>query len=219
VFGLSFSEVVVIAIVALVFVGPQKLPGLLGTLGAWARKLRVMTTEMRAQSGIDDVLRSEGLQGGLTELRSLMRGHHVYAPPAHHPPPPSPAPASTASDQQTAPSQGAFSPDPVEEDPYANLEVDESREYPLEGPDAYGAIPDDLIDGAYPDPAPVAPEAAADEAPPTEVALTTETAPAEAAPTTEVATAEAAPTAQEPAVPAPLASEPAATPASTPHER
>src|SRR5687768_16308190 len=119
--------------VALVAVGPQKLPGLLRTLGQWARKLRMMSTEMRAQSGIDDVLRAEGIQGGLQELRGLMRGgpasfiappaqRPVYVPPVDATPPPPPA------------------PEPVIEDPYADVELDVSREYPLEGPDAYGAL-------------------------------------------------------------------------------
>jgi hypothetical protein len=34
------------------------------------------------------------------------------------------------------------------EDPYANLDIDLSREYPLEGADSYGALPDDLLDDA-----------------------------------------------------------------------
>jgi sec-independent protein translocase protein TatB len=117
VFGLSFFEVVVIAIVALLAVGPRRLPGMLRDLGNWIRKLRKMTTEVRAQTGIDDILRAEGLQGGLNELRGLMRGG-------------APAPAPYHSPQQ---------------DPYAGFEIDASREYPPEGADAKGAIPDDLV--------------------------------------------------------------------------
>lgn len=129
-FGLSFSELLVIGVVALVAVGPQKLPGMLRTMGQWIRKLRTLTYEVRAQSGIDEILRSEGMHGGLSELRSLMRGQHapIYVPPAPvSAPPPEP---------------------PRYEDPYANLEVDPTREYPPEGPDAYGAVPDDLFDEA-----------------------------------------------------------------------
>ncbi len=119
-FGLSFSELVVIAVVALVAVGPQRLPGMLHTMGQWVRKLRQMTTEVRAQTGIDDILRAEGLHGGLNELRTLVRGQHGAEPRR-------------------------------QDDPYANLDVDASREYPLEGPDAYGALPDDLLDEASDD--------------------------------------------------------------------
>ena len=73
-FGVSVTEIAMIAIVALVIVGPHKLPGMLRTLGQSIRKLRLFTTEMRAQTGIDEILREEGIQGGLTELRSLLHG-------------------------------------------------------------------------------------------------------------------------------------------------
>lgn len=125
-FGFSFGELLVIGVVALVAVGPQKLPGMLRTLGEWVRKARNITQEVRAQSGIDEILRSEGLHGGLSELRGLMRGPHV---PAYTPPPPQPEVAAV----------------PRYEDPYANLEIDPTKEYPPEGPDAYGALPDDLV--------------------------------------------------------------------------
>lgn len=115
-FGLSFSELVVIGVVTLVAVGPQKLPGMLHTMGRWLKKLRQMTTEVRAQTGIDEILRAEGIHGGLSELRQLTRGG------------------------------GAASPAPRYEDPYANLEIDATREYPPEGVDSYNAMPDDLLD-------------------------------------------------------------------------
>ena len=117
-FGLSFSEVVLIGVVALVAVGPQRLPGMLKNFGQWMRKLRKMTTEVRAQTGIDDLLRAEGLHGGLSELRSLMRGHAPAPSPVYRP----------------------------YDDPYHNLEIDISREYPPEGVDANGALPEDLVD-------------------------------------------------------------------------
>jgi sec-independent protein translocase protein TatB len=116
VFGLSLSEMLVIMVVTLVAVGPKKLPGMLNTLGQWIRKLRKMTTEVRAQTGIDDILRAEGIHGGLNELRGLVRGQFNEAP------------------RQTA------------ADPYSSLEIDQTREYPLEGADAAGALPDDLFD-------------------------------------------------------------------------
>jgi sec-independent protein translocase protein TatB len=198
VLGLSFSELLIIAVVALVAVGPQKLPGLLRTLGQWARKLRTMTTEMRAQSGIDDVLRAEGLHGGITELRSLMRGQAsllnqpLYVPP----PPPAPPPPTTEAAPALPP---APEPEPVVEDPYADVEVDASREYPPEGPDAYGAIPDDLLEDPEPAPSPYDAEATDTEA----LAEASQAAepPAEA-------TAEAAsPTEPEAAPTAPISSE------------
>ncbi len=117
-FGFSFSEVVLIGVVTLVAVGPQRLPGMLNNLAGWIRKLRKMTVEVRKQTGIDEMLRAEGLHGGLSELRSIMRG-----------------------------GGGAPAPQPyrVAEDPYMTVEIDVTSEYPPEGPDAKGALPDDLM--------------------------------------------------------------------------
>ena len=77
-------------------------------------------TEVRSQSGIDEVLRQEGVEGGLAELRTLLRGD-LRSFGASHPP-----------------------------DPYTVVtsSVDRDREYPPEGADAAGALPDDLVDEA-----------------------------------------------------------------------
>jgi sec-independent protein translocase protein TatB len=91
VFGFSFGELLVISLVTLVFVGPQRLPGMLKTMGQWARKLRKMTLDVRQQTGIDEMLRAEGIQ--ISELRSLMRGYHGGAAAA----PAAPAPVATPS--------------------------------------------------------------------------------------------------------------------------
>jgi sec-independent protein translocase protein TatB len=88
------------------------------------RKIRNLTVEVRNQTGIDDLLRSEGLHGGLNELRGLLRGNHGVPFEA---PAPQPAPRAPL------------------EDPYVNIDIDVSREYPQEGADAHGALPDDLL--------------------------------------------------------------------------
>jgi sec-independent protein translocase protein TatB len=139
VFGVSFPELLVLGTVALLVLGPDKLPGMLRTMGQWLAKLRRLTTEVRHQSGIDEVLRAEGFDGGLNEVRSLMRGgaNNSYASPV----------------RQAMPEQ--FVPD-------------KSREYPVEGPDAYGALPEDLV--APPAGAPAALEASAPSALPEAVA-------------------------------------------------
>ncbi|MBI4701903.1 MAG: twin-arginine translocase TatA/TatE family subunit [Deltaproteobacteria bacterium] len=54
-FGLGFGEILVIAIVLLVVVGPRELPRLLRSMGRGINKLRTMSTELRAQSGIDEI--------------------------------------------------------------------------------------------------------------------------------------------------------------------
>ncbi len=130
-FGVSFPEFLVLGTVALLVLGPEKLPGMLRTMGQWVAKIRRLTTDVRNQSGIDEVLRAEGFDGGLNDFRSMMRGGAVSHPP------PRPVP------------QERFVPDP-------------SREYPVEGPDAYGALPEDLLS---PSPPPLATAAVPTELP------------------------------------------------------
>ena len=73
-FGMGLGELVVVAMVALVVIGPKDLPVYLRKAGAFARKLRVMAGEMREQSGIDEVLRETNLHAELAELRKLASG-------------------------------------------------------------------------------------------------------------------------------------------------
>jgi Tat protein translocase TatB subunit len=127
VFGVSFLELALVAVVALMVVGPKKLPTLMRTLGEWVGKIRKMTTEMRAQTGIDDILRQEGIDG-VHELRSLLRGE-IHAAKGRH--------------------QHDYL-DPEGED------VDLLAEYPVEGADSYGAIAEDLVLLANPLPHPEA---------------------------------------------------------------
>ncbi|MBX3181812.1 MAG: Sec-independent protein translocase protein TatB [Polyangiaceae bacterium] len=122
-FGISLTEMVMIALVALVFVGPKKLPQMMRTVGEWVGKARSLTTQVRQQTGIDEILRQEGIDGGLSELRGLLRGD--LGGGARH------RPSSSTSRAD----------DPYQE----SIEYDRSREYPLEGADAYGALPDDLV--------------------------------------------------------------------------
>lgn len=132
-FGISFTELVLILVVALVVLGPERLPGMLRTVGLWIHKVRRMTTEVRAQTGIDDLLRQEGFSGGLAEVRSLLRGD----------------PHSFLHGSDLLGSNPA--PDPYAahdslENPGNLVPIDVSRERPVEGPDSYGAVPEDLID-------------------------------------------------------------------------
>ena len=128
-FGVSLGEIAVIVLVVLLVVGPDKLPPMLRSLGAWMRKLRIMTTEVRTQTGIDDMLREEGLEGGLAELRSMLRGDLRGIIRGPHTPDPH---------GQVPLHRGGPDPSP-------GL-VDRYREFPPEGADAAGAIPDDLLE-------------------------------------------------------------------------
>lgn len=201
-----------IGVVALVVVGPQRLPGMMSTIGKWSSKLRRMLFDVRQQSGIDDILRAEGITGGINELRALrnaVRGNVSSltqaltsprpAPPAATPGAAATATSATAAGSATAAASTAASaattgaPPPVYgiEDPFAGVPYDRAREYPDEGCDAYGAIPEDLWERARKPPV-VAP---LPEAPP-EVTATDANSASEPAQATENDVSE---TANEPA--------------------
>ncbi len=151
VFGLSFGELCVLLLVAVVVLGPKELPRYLRKAGQLAGRLRRMAYEMREKSGIDEVLRNEGLDKEIAELRQLARGEiggmnaalrsttdAVRSAGA------SAAAAATGVPSAYAPTQVPGAPEPVA--------IDREREYPREGADSYGALPDTAIvyDGSLP---------------------------------------------------------------------
>lgn len=73
-FGLSFGELVVVLLVAIVVIGPKELPRMLRKAGQWAGKLQRMAVDLRRQSGIDEVLRAEGLADDIRQISKLARG-------------------------------------------------------------------------------------------------------------------------------------------------
>jgi sec-independent protein translocase protein TatB len=76
-FGIDSPELLVIAIVALVVIGPKELPGLLRSWGRWMAQMRAMAAEFRGhvdemvrQSELDDVKKQLESGPGL-DLKSL----------------------------------------------------------------------------------------------------------------------------------------------------
>lgn len=138
-FGLGFGEILILLVVGIVVVGPKNLPTVMRTAGKWVGKLRRMSFDLRSQSGIDDLIRQEGLEREIHEIRALSRVNVIdtlMSPPINASPDARVrvrAPAAAALPAAPA----AFAPDPVAE---AALR---EREYPLIGCDAYGALPDD----------------------------------------------------------------------------
>lgn len=131
VFGFSFSELVVVVVVALVVMGPKDLPKMLRKLGQYAGKLRRMAADLRAQSGIDEALRSEGLADDIAEIRKLARGEldvvrrSIEDDERHRAKPEAPE----------TPAAGHL----------GDFYVVRDREFPRDGADAYGALPDNAI--------------------------------------------------------------------------
>jgi sec-independent protein translocase protein TatB len=74
VFGLSFGEMVVLGVVAMVVVGPRNLPALLRTAGQLIGRLRRMAIDLRNESGIDEILDAEGIRSEIDNFRRLASG-------------------------------------------------------------------------------------------------------------------------------------------------
>ncbi len=135
---MSFGELAVLVIVALVVMGPKELPKVMRKLGQWSSKVRRMASDLRAQSGIDEVLSEGSLGSDIAEIRKLARGEiDGVMRVARFDPMPSSSAAAV----------GAFSaaamPQP---EPYAEAAfVVRAREWPREGADSYGALPDTAV--------------------------------------------------------------------------
>ncbi len=71
---MSFGEMVVLGVVALVVVGPRNLPALLRTAGQAIGKIRRMANEIRTESGIDEILDAEGIRSEIDNFRRLASG-------------------------------------------------------------------------------------------------------------------------------------------------
>lgn len=191
-FGLGFGELLVVMIVAVVVLGPKDLPRYMRKAGEIAARLRRLAFDMREKSGIDEVLRAEGLDRDIAEIRRLARGEiggvvaavrstadavrpetfraalsgtngaaAAAAPalaagdPTATASGPAAAPGPDGAPQETAPAPpadpGAVARQAPPPPPPAAL-FSTDREYPPEGPDAYGALPESshVYEGALP---------------------------------------------------------------------
>jgi len=72
VFGIGATELVIIGVVLLIAVGPSRLPKLLKAVVSAYREFRRATRELRASTGIDELLQDE-------DLRELRKPLHVQA--------------------------------------------------------------------------------------------------------------------------------------------
>lgn len=67
-FGIDSPELLVIALVALVVIGPKELPGMLRSWGQWMAKARGMASEFRGH--VDDMVRQSELDEVKKQLES-----------------------------------------------------------------------------------------------------------------------------------------------------
>ena len=85
-FGVDSSELAVVAILALIFIGPKDLPKVLRTVGYWVGRVRGMARHFTA--GIENMVREAELEEmekrWREENEQIMRMH---PPDAHYPEP------------------------------------------------------------------------------------------------------------------------------------
>lgn len=117
-FDIGFSELVLVAIVTLLVIGPEKLPETLRTAGLWLGRLRrsftAVKSEIEKEIGMDDVRRQLHNEAIMDEMKRIERevknnmqptaGLAVKAPVA--PMPPADAPAVAPEAPATAPTDG-----------------------------------------------------------------------------------------------------------------
>jgi sec-independent protein translocase protein TatB len=108
-FEIAWSELMLVAVVAILVVGPKELPALLRTLGRMLGKLRVTANEFRRQ--FDEAVREAGAEDLQREFNALRHNNPITQlrdtleeaarePPLTLTPPPQ---ASSADDDDAAP--------------------------------------------------------------------------------------------------------------------
>jgi sec-independent protein translocase protein TatB len=114
-FDIGWSELAIIAVVALVVLGPKELANSMRTLGQWAGRARALAQEFRR--GLDDLARESEIKEvaeKLDSVRNFDLGRHIDAATE---PSPAASAAQTASQpgtpaQPSPPASGGASPAP-----------------------------------------------------------------------------------------------------------
>ena len=109
-FGGSFSELALIFLVALVVLGPTRMPGLVRTVGRWVGKALAMARDFQQQ------LESEVNLDELNRLTSDIQSTATKATSSPESPDKN-APAATAGDTSAADSGYPYGPPPAESGP------------------------------------------------------------------------------------------------------
>ena len=125
-FDLGWSELLVIAIVAILVVGPKELPRFVKTVSEWFGKMRRMASHF--QAGVDEMIRQSELDDLRKDLQALKREtSRPILPPGnpilHTTPPPSKMVATSATEIVDASGSGP-QPAPVPETEAARVYIE-----------------------------------------------------------------------------------------------
>ncbi|MFJ3074092.1 MULTISPECIES: Sec-independent protein translocase protein TatB [Pseudomonas] len=109
-FGISFSELLLVGLVALLVLGPERLPGAARTAGLWIGRLKrsfnAIKMEVEREIGADDIRRQLHNEHILQMEEEAKRILNPLAPPAQPPaaaPTPAPAAPPAAPEQPEQP--------------------------------------------------------------------------------------------------------------------
>ncbi len=76
-FDISFPELVVVCVIALLVMGPERMPGALRTLGLWvgriSRTFSAMKTEIEREIGMDEIRRQLHNEAVMDQIKRLER--------------------------------------------------------------------------------------------------------------------------------------------------
>ncbi|MBV4460759.1 Sec-independent protein translocase protein TatB [Pseudomonas sp. COR58] len=124
-FGISFSELLLVGLVALLVLGPERLPGAARTAGLWVGRLKrsfnAIKQEVEREIGADEIrrqLHNEHILSLEQEARKILTpvqqeptpvehvgGQTIHSPAAPTPAAPAPAPAEPAPAAAAAPAE------------------------------------------------------------------------------------------------------------------
>jgi sec-independent protein translocase protein TatB len=90
-FGMGMTEIVVILVVALLFLGPDKLPDAAKSISRGIRDLRKQTRDFQETIETDTEI-----GGAIRDIQSALRGDDARRPPVRKPPPEVPAVTAAA---------------------------------------------------------------------------------------------------------------------------
>jgi sec-independent protein translocase protein TatB len=88
-FDVGWTEMVLIAVVAIIVIGPKDLPVVLRTMGRWAGKARALAREF--QDSMNEVIRESELEELKSEIDNAKRLTTLEAEPPKTPPASAPA--------------------------------------------------------------------------------------------------------------------------------
>ncbi|CAK17712.1 Sec-independent protein translocase protein TatB [Pseudomonas entomophila] len=117
-FGISFSELLLVGLVALLVLGPERLPGAARTAGLWIGRLKrsfnAIKMEVEREIGADDIRRQLHNEHILQMEQEAKRILNPLVPPAQPPATPETpvTPATTAAPAQPAAAPSSEPPQP-----------------------------------------------------------------------------------------------------------